>query len=204
MAECPTGRYLDEIVTASGLTLAHPTEDPGSTIGVPHSLLDWSGSEFDYGEWDALGVGLIGRLEKSWVQYKSWPGTKQASVAEYNAFVETLNSVRKRYFDMRRPWTNNSDKVGGIGWTWGMEIPGYAWDAAEEIGTMTAIIVDAQCLRQRLDEALAAAGGNPDTPGDTGHKPMPEGSMLGKAVFAVGAIAVVGGGIWVMRKVATR
>ncbi len=78
MADCPSGRYLDEIVTAGGLTPKHPLETPETTLGVPHSILDWSGSENDYEQWDSLAVPLIGRLELSWMRLKTWPSTERS------------------------------------------------------------------------------------------------------------------------------
>ena len=202
MADCPTGRYLTEIVTAGGLTLDHPTEDTTTTLGVPHSIVDWSGSEWDYAEWDALALISRGRLEKAWKDLKEWPGIEKMPAAEYNALAEALTIVRQRYFDLRSPWTNNSDKIGGIGWTWGFDNPTITWDAAPEIGVMTGLIVDMQCLRQRIDETLGAYGGAPDTPGDTGHKPPVPGASL--AMWGFGIVAAFGVGFGVFHLATSR
>lgn len=201
-AKCPSGDYLKEIVTVGGLTPAHPLEDPGSTLGAPHSLLDWSGSEIDYADWDALAIALIGRLEKSWMKFKAWPSTARMSMEEYRPLETAMNEIRDRYARMRKPWTTDASAFGTLGWSWGVTQPAVSWDASDEIATMVHIIIDAQCLRQRLDEMLAKSGGSPDLPGDTAHKPAPEGmSMLGTAALIASAIGIVVGVPLIIRKV---
>lgn len=186
---------MSEIVTATGLTPKHPLEDSDSTLGIPNSLLDWSGSENDYASWDSLAIALIGRLERAWVLLKAWPSIEHMPVVDYNNLVERLNDVRTRYFKLRRPWTAGSTEFAqSIGFTWGDSLPGFAWDSSEEVTHLVSIIVDSQCLRQRIDETLAAAGGKPETPGDTGHKPNAEGlGLIGTVgVLALGATVITG------------
>ena len=197
--ECPSGKYAAELVTASGLSIAHPTEDPGSTLGAPHSLIDWSGSEGDFAEWHALAEALMGRLERAWVLYKTWPGTQHVDVGTYNAFVEKLNDARTRYAAIRLPW-RSAGSAADKGWTWYVG-PDFAWDATDDIAKTTQLLIDVQCLRQRLDDALAAMGGSPERPG-AGHKPTPEGlSLLGTIALGVGATALIVGTYSIARKV---
>lgn len=144
MAECPSGRYASEIVTAGGLTLAKPTGDD--------SLLDWSGSEWDFAEWNALAVTLIGRLEGAWTRLKGWPATGRMPVAEYNALAEDLNDVRTRYARVRKPWTSDASAWGTLANAWGVVTPDFAFDATSEVATLTGIITDAQCLRERVED----------------------------------------------------
>jgi len=202
MSECPSGRYADEIVTVSGLTPKHPLEDHDSTLGIPASLLDWSGSEMDYAQWDALAVALVGRLERAWMMLKSWPSTERMPASEYNALVERITKIRDGYSRLRKPWVNESSAVGTFGWSWGITLPNLAWDASEEIGRMVQLIIDAQCLRQRVDEIYDASGGNPDAPGNTGHKPAREGVGILGTILAVGVGAgVVTGAVILARRI---
>lgn len=196
MAECPSGRYLAEIVTPGGLTLERPTTDDSGMLG---GLLDWSASELKFADWDTLTKTLIGRLERSWLAFSRWPTSP--GMPEYNGYVAELNSIRKRYSEIRKPWVNDSSAVGTTGYTWGITLPEIAFDATEEIGALTAICVDAQCLRQRLDEALESAGGNPVTPGATAHKPAASMGILGTIALVVGGGAVATGLIILARKV---
>lgn len=198
--ECPSGKYLEEIVTVNGLTIERPTEDEGSnTLG----LLDWSGSESKFAEWDALAQTLIGRLEQAWMEFKVWPATARMPVAEYNALVDELNSIRERYSRVRKPWSTDSSAYGTTGWYWGIPLPNIAWDASEEIASVVGLIIDAQCLRQRLHELLAGSGGNPTLPGSTAHKAAGDGlGILGTAALVVVSAASVWGAIWVTRKLA--
>lgn len=188
MTACPSGRYLTEIRTASGLTVERPTTSEEALVW------DWSGSEQDYADWDVLAISLISRLERAWVYYKSFPGTATAPVAEYNNLVDQLNSVRERYAKMRRPWTTDSSAFGTTGYTWGITLPEVSWDTSDEIDGMVSLIVDAQCLRQRLDESLTRMGGNPDGPPDINKKSPNTMPLLGKIgyVAAVGGLAYVG------------
>lgn len=202
--ECPTGRYLSEIVTASGLTPKHPLEDPGSSLGVPHSLWDWSGSEHDYAEWDALAITLIGRLERAWLLLKAWPGTERISVEDYDALVVKLNDVRERYWRMRSAWSSAASAGGSSGWVWGgpIAMPDVAWDASDDVSKMVGIIVDAQCLRQRIDDTLASSGGKPERPGDTGHKAASEGmGIIGTAATVAVGLLVIGGGVYLAKRI---
>lgn len=200
MAECPSGRYLDELVTASGLTVKSPTTSSEAV------LWDWSGSESDYADWDSLANTLLARLERTWLQFKAWPGTSTMSTDAWNALVEQLNSVRQRYAKLRKPWTSSASAWGTTEWTWGIAVPDVAWDATSDITALVGLLVDAQCLRQRLDETLTSLGGTPDLPSDTGHvapTPVAPGSMgvLAKLGLAVGGIAVITGAIALARKV---
>ncbi len=190
--ECPTGRYASEIVTASGLTLKNPT-------AVSGSVLDWSGSEQDFEAWDALAIVLIGRLELAWRELKSCPGAASMDVARYNGLVERLNTVREAYAAIRKPWHSEFSAKGTTGWTWGVSTPDFAFDASGDIGKTTGVIVDAQCLRQRIDEAIVELGCTPNMPGDTGHAPAL--GILGTIALGLGAVAIVGGTLLVARKV---
>lgn len=195
---CPSGKYLDEIVTVNGLTLERPTEDEGSgTLG----LLDWSGSEFKFAEWDMLAQTLIGRLEQAWMEFKVWPGTARMPVPEYNTLVDELNGIRERYARIRKPWSTTASAFDTTGWYWGIPIPEVAWDASEEIANVVGLISDAQCLRQRLHELLASSGGNPTLPGDTAHKPAKLGILGTIALVTVSAVGVAGT-IWLTKRLA--
>lgn len=197
MAECPSGRYLDEIVTSGGLTLEHPTEDHSGALG---GMLDWSGSEYKFADWDELVKTIMGRLERSWVFYATWPTTPAS--AEYNAMVTELNDLRARYAAVRKPWTTDASAVGTTSYYWGIVLPNVAFDATDEIGALTGIAVDAQCLRQRIDEALAAAGGNPVTPGNTAHKPAPRSmSIIGTIGLIAASGAIAAGVLYAVRKI---
>lgn len=202
--ECPSGKYLDELVTASGLSLQHPTEDPGSTLGVPHSLLDWSGSEHDFAEWDALGRVIIGRMEKSWAKLKGWPATSRMPVAQYDEIVGRINDVRVRDSLIRKPWRAQGSSQDPA-WVWGYSGPDFAWDATDDIQKMTQLIVDAQCLRQHMDELLTSMGGDVELPSDTGPKKSPEGpGLLGTAALIASAITIVVGVPLILRKVVSK
>lgn len=196
--ECPTGRYASEIVTAGGLTLAKPVAKPGS-------IIDWSGSEWDFAEWHALGAALLGRLEQAWRNYMACPGTKSFDVTTHNGFVERINDVRDRWARLRIPWRGPESAFGTTGWTWGIALPDLAWDATDEIGIATGLIVDAQCLRQRLDEATESMGCSIDGPGGTAHDPATEGlGILGTALLVGTGAIVVGGSIFLARTLAKR
>lgn len=198
--DCPSGCYLAELVTASGLTVQHPLEDPGSTLGVPHSLIDWSGSEVDFAEWDALAVGLLGRLEKSWLLFKSWPAVQRMAAADYNIFAVPLDSVRKRYSELRKPWRGYGSSADPY-YAWGYGGPDAAIDATDDIAKLTQILVDAQCLRQRLDEKLADLGGKPDGCAPA-HAPQAPGmSILGTIGLVAAGLTIVVGVPLVLRKV---
>jgi hypothetical protein len=205
MAECPSGRYLSEIVTAGGLTPAHPLETPESTLGVNHSLLDWSGSENDYAQWSALAGTLLGRLELAWTEFKAWPTTARMSMEEYRPLETEMNGLRDRWSRMRIPWTTDASAFGTLGWSWGITLPEVSWDSSDEVAQLVQIIVDAQCLRQRLNERLAADGGNPTLPGDTAHTPSSGGlGILGTIALVAAAGGIVYGGITLVRKFAPR
>ena len=185
---CPGGRYLAEIVTANGLTSEHPTTES-------NTLFDWSRGESDYAQWASLGNAVLGSLEKSWVLLSAWPGTKGMPASEYNALTSSLVDIRSRYAAMRKPWTSNA---GSSEWRWG----DAADSSAVEITAMTRVVIDAQCLRQRIDETLAAYGGKPDPPGDTAHKP-PKGGLgiLGTLALVVGSGTIATGAILLARKI---
>lgn len=201
MAECPSGKYLSEIVTASGLTPAHPLEDADSTLLVPHSLMDWSGSEFDYQEWHSLSSAFVGRLEQAWMELKVWPATARMPVSQYNALVDEINAIRQRYAKLRSPWSSEGSAFDTLAWHWGIAHPTIKWDSTEEIMLAVALCVDAQCLRQRINEILASTGGNPTTPGDTAHTPSDDGlGILGTTALVLGCTALVGGVIYFARK----
>lgn len=204
MAEtCPSGLYAAELVTAGGLTIAHPLEDPGATLDVPHSIIDWSGSEIDFAEWDALGGAIIGRLEKSWRLLKDWPKSASMPAGEWNDYVTRLNDVRERYSKIRKPWRGGGSSADPA-WAWGYGGPDFAFDATDDIALLTQVITDAQCLREQIDNALARLGGTPERPG-AGHTPAPEGlGLLGTALLVTGSIAIVGGAIWIATKVTQR
>lgn len=191
--ECPSGKYLDEIVTVGGLTPENPISKS--------ELIDWSGSESKFAEWDALAQTLIGRLEQAWMEYKVWPATARAPVDEYNAFAEEMSSVRERYSKIRKPWSTDASAVGTTGWYWGIPLPHIAWDASEEIGLIVGIVTDAQCLRQRIHQALTVSGGNPTLPGKTAHKADGLGILGTLALVTVSAVGVYGV-IWITRKLA--
>lgn len=197
--ECPTGRYADEIVTAGGLTLKNPTTVDRGLGGA----LDWSGSELDFAEWDALAMVLAGRREHAWRKLKECPGTASMPPEEYNALVGPLNDVRDRYARIRKPWTSGESAYGTTGWTWGISLPDFAvFDASQEIGLLTGLIVDSQCLRQKIDAAITKMGCSPDSPGDTGHAPPSEGlGFIGKIGLVAGAIAIPVGVVLIVRKV---
>lgn len=200
MAECPSGRYAEEIVTASGLTVASPTDD---TTGLLGGALDWSGSESKFAEWDALTVALVGRLESTWMRFTTWPATSKFDVATYNDFVERINSIRDRYSKVRKPWTSSASAVGNPAWYWGITTPDVAWDASDEIGILVQVCIDAQCLREQLDKALVDMGANPPTPG-SGHLPGDKREGLGVvgtiATVAIGG-SIIAGTILLARKV---
>jgi hypothetical protein len=199
--ECPSGKYLEELVTANGRTIKHPLEDPGTTLGVPHSIIDWSGSEYDYADWHALLAAIVGRLEKAWVLLKTWPRTSTMPAAKWNALVERLNDVRKRYGDLRLPWKGPGSSADPA-WAWGYHGPDFAFDASEEVGRAVQLLIDAQCLRQTFDSDLAALGGAPERPG-TAHAPAPEGlSLIETAGLVGGAILLVGGSLYLATRIA--
>ena len=177
MSECPSGRYLDEIRTASGLTVKKPLTSSSEL------LWDWSGSEQDFSDWDALALQLFARLEHAWLLYKTFPGTQSVSADRYNGYVEALNGVRQRYAEVRKPWTSEASAVGTTGWAWGITLPDVKFDATEDITALVSIIVDAQCLRQRLDEDLKAMGGRPDAPADTGFDKPQKLPLLGAVAY---------------------
>lgn len=197
--ECPSGRYLTEIVTPGGLTLDHPTEDRSGLLG---GALDWSASEYKFADWNQLTVTLIGRLELSWLRFKSWPPLQSMAADEYNLYAEALNSIRRRYFEIRKPWVNSSSAGGSFGYTWGITLPEIGYDNTEEIGALVSICVDSQCLRQQLDQQLLASGADAPLPGETGHRPSTEGmSLLGTIALGAGAAAVIAGAVVVARKI---
>lgn len=194
--DCPSGKYLAEIVTTSGLTPAHPTEEQGS-------LVDWSGSESKFAEWDALTQTLIGRLEQAWMEFKVWPATQRMPTAQYTILQDEMNAIRERYSRVRKPWTTDSSAFGTTGWHWGLTLPHIAWDASEEIGSLVGLVIDAQCLRQRLHVLLAESGGNPTTPGGGSTKAKAEGlGILGTLTLATVSATSVWGIIWITRKLA--
>lgn len=193
---CPSGLYLSEIVTGSGLTPQNPTKSAGQ-------LVDWSGSESDYAEWDALATTMIGRLERSWLDFKTWPATARYPTELYNGFVNELNAVREGYARLRKPWTNSSSAFGDLGWYWGIAIPSMAWDSTTEVGQLVQIILDAQCLRQRLDGALAEMRGSPATPANIG-KPKVELGILGAIGYAAAGTAVLAGFYFAARAIGGR
>lgn len=189
MVDCPSGKYLAEIkATAGGLTLERPTEDTSGLLG---GALDWSGSEYKFADWNELAIAILGRMERSWMQLKTFPGTAKMPAEQYNAFVDELNDVRGRFARLRKPWTTDASAYGTLGWYWGIVAPDAAWDATEEIAATTSIVIDAQCLRQRIDQALEDMGGNPVTPGSTAHSPS--GASLG--ILGTIALVAVGGGL---------
>lgn len=203
MAECPSGLYSAELATASGLTVKSPTTTADSV------LWDWSGSERDYADWDSLANTLLARMEHAWLEFKAWPGTASLPAEQWNVFVSDLNSIRVRYAKLRKPWTSSASAWGTTEWTWGVAVPDAAWDATEEITALVGLLVDAQCLRQRLNEELARTGGAPVLPADTGFVAPTEiapGAMgfLAKLGLAAGGIAVVVGAVMLARKLGSK
>lgn len=197
--ECPSGIYLAELVTASGLTIEHPLEDPGSTGGVPHSLFDWSGSEHDYEEWHALTAARMGDLEHAWRLVKDWPKTASMPVAEYNGFVDRLNACRQDWANLRIPWRGESSAANND-WGWGG--PDWMLDTTGEIAKTVQLVKRVQCLRQNLDDRLADMGGIPVRPGQ-GHAAKDDGlGIVGTALLVAGAITIVGGAVAFARKLA--
>lgn len=199
-AECPSGKYRDELVTTSGRTLASPLEDPGSTLGIPHSLADWSGSETDYAEWHELLTAIVGRLERSWGMLKTWPKTASMPAAQWNGFVDELTKVRTGYSELRIPW-RGPGSAADKSWTW-YGGPDFALDTTDEIAKTTQLLIDAQCLRERLDDALETEGGSPIRPGDTAHTGnKDELGIIGKGLLVLGAFSLVGGTFYIVRRV---
>lgn len=201
--QCPSDAYAAELVTASGLTIAHPLEDPGTTAGVPHSIIDWSGSEVDYAEWDALTAARIGDLEHAWRLLKDWPKTASMPAATYDGFVERLNAIRERYANMRKPWRSPASSAD-TDYAWGLSLPELAFDATDEIAQIAQLALDTQCLRENINDALAAMGGTPVLPG-AGHTPAGEGlGLLGTALLVSASVLIVGGAIWGATKIAKK
>lgn len=190
MAECPSGKYLKEIVTTGGLTPQSPLKS---------GMIDWSGSEFDFAEWDSLAVSLMARTESAWRRLKSAPAIDSMPKDEYDTLVEGVNDIRSRYARMRKPWTTDASAVGTIGWSWGITLPDMAFDATDEIGAMVALVVDMQCLRQRVDEKIAMYGGSPDLPSGTHADPASATTLMEKLGYVTVAGIVMYGAYTVLK-----
>lgn len=133
---------------------------------------------------------------------KTWPQTARMPAQQWNGYVEELTAVRKGYSELRLPW-RGPGSAADKAWTW-YGGPDFAVDATDEIARTVQLLIDAQCLRQRLDEALTAEGGTPITPGSTAHAPEDGLGILGTIALVGGAVAIGGGAIWIATHIAKK